>query len=63
MTKTWTEPEGVLNFGEYALDYMKAGADAVGGCCTTSVPQIVETVKVREIFLSIGGRPITYKGY
>ena len=34
-TKTWHGVGTDRRFGDYALDYMKAGAVAVGGCCTT----------------------------
>ena len=36
-TKTWHGVGTDRRFGDYALDYMKAGAVAVGGCCTTAV--------------------------
>lgn len=62
-SKTWTEPEGMLDFGAYALDYMKAGAVAVGGCCTTDIAQVRQTAEARERFLSSGARIISYKGY
>lgn len=63
VSKTWTEPEGMLDFESYALDYMKAGAVAVGGCCTTDVDHVKQTARARDRFLSSGGRTITYKGY
>ena len=61
-TKTWTAPEGVLDFGAYALEYMKAGATAVGGCCTTDVEQIKQVAEARELFLGPMGKTISYKG-
>lgn len=62
-TKTWNKAEGQLDFGEYAFKYMMAGADAVGGCCTTAAEQIRETAAARDRFLEIGGKGIKYKGY
>ena len=62
VTKTWTKPEGMLDFGAYALEYMKAGAAAVGGCCTTDTEQVRQAVEAREIFLGPAGKTISYKG-
>ena len=62
-TKTWSKPEGQLDFGEYALDYMRAGAAAVGGCCTTDCEHIRQTAAAREKYLSSCGKVIGYKGY
>ncbi len=47
-TKTWSASGCSTDFGDYALQYMMAGADAVGGCCTTvekHVQQVVEALK------------------
>lgn len=63
VTKTWTKPEGQLDFGAYALEYMKAGALAVGGCCTTTCEHIRQTAEAREKFLKTGCKSISYKGY
>jgi homocysteine S-methyltransferase len=51
MTKTWTKAGEGLAFGAYALEYMKAGASAVGGCCTTVASHIRQVWKARENFL------------
>ena len=59
-TKTWTKPEGQLDFGAYALEYMRAGAAAVGGCCTTACEQIRQTAEAREKYLSSCGKTIRY---
>ena len=61
-TKTWTQPQNVMNFGSYALDYMQAGASAVGGCCTTDVEQIEQVVSVRDTFTLMKAKGINYKG-
>jgi homocysteine S-methyltransferase len=52
VTKTWNgEGEG-LHFKDYALSYMKAGAVAVGGCCTTTAEHIRQVVEARSEFLN-----------
>ena len=61
-SKTWSKPDEILDFGAYALSYMKAGAVAVGGCCTTSCGQIREVAAARDTYLSSYGRTIDYKG-
>ena len=61
-TKTWTQPQNVMNFGAYALDYMQAGASAVGGCCTTDCEQIEQVVSSREVFDMMKAKGIDYKG-
>ena len=60
VTKTWSGTDGSLSFEEYALSYMKAGASAVGGCCTTVEKQIRQVVRARESFLSLG-RPASLR--
>ena len=55
VTKTWHGTGDAKNFGEYALDYMKAGADAVGGCCTTVASHVEQVVAARKAFLASGG--------
>lgn len=54
VTKTWHKPAGAVGedktFGEYALSYFEAGADAVGGCCTTVCNHVEQVVKAREEF-------------
>ena len=52
-TKTWTHVGGDLNFGTYALRYMAAGANAVGGCCTTVETHIRQVVEARDKFLTM----------
>ena len=51
-TKTWTQPEDILDFGSYATEYLEAGAVAVGGCCTTDVDQIQQVVQAKEQYLN-----------
>ena len=53
-TKTWTSASEKMNFGDYALSYMKAGAAAVGGCCTTVEAHVRQVVEARERFCSMG---------
>lgn len=62
-TKTWTAPDGSLDFAAYALDYMKAGALAVGGCCTTDASHIRQVTEVRDKYVASGASPLSYKGY
>ena len=49
--KKWNGLPGSVPFGEYALRYFKAGASAVGGCCTTVDPHIREVAEARRRFL------------
>lgn len=51
-TKTWTRAGEGLAFGAYAYEYMKAGAKAVGGCCTTVASHIRQVAEARDRFLS-----------
>ncbi len=53
VSKSWSG-QGGMDFEQYALRYMKAGAKAVGGCCTTVEKQIRQVVRARELFLSMG---------
>ena len=62
VTKTWTTPNGQLDFGSYALDYMKAGALAVGGCCTVGPEMIKQIAAVRDRYVASGASPLPYKG-
>lgn len=62
-TKTWTVPEGQMDFGTYARSYMKAGASAVGGCCTTNADHIRQVTEVRDKYVASGAAPLGYKGY
>ena len=52
-TKTWSGTGDSQDFGEYALQYMMAGADAVGGCCTTVEKHIGQVVDAKEKYLSM----------
>ena len=56
VTKTWSGDGGAQDFGTYVRKYLSAGADAVGGCCTTTAVHIRETAEVRDRFLQ-AGRP------
>lgn len=61
VTKTWTNAGGNLDFGTYALRYMAAGADAVGGCCTTTEKHVRQVVEARKQFLAMN-RPVQIPG-
>ena len=50
-TKTWHGTASTKGFGDYALEYMLAGASAVGGCCTTVTEHIRQVVNAREEYL------------
>lgn len=63
VSKMWSVPEGVLDFSAYAIEYMKAGASAVGGCCTVGPEQIIGVTAARDKYVAAGGKPIAYKGY
>ena len=52
VTKTWRAPEAWQGFYSYALSYYRAGAAAVGGCCTTLEPEVTAARKARDFFLS-----------
>ena len=54
VTKTWHGVGDAKSFEEYALDYMKAGAEAVGGCCTTVASHVEQVIAAREKFLAQG---------
>ena len=49
--KRWSGAGGQKDFGAFALEYMEAGASAVGGCCTTDCVHIEQVVAAREKFL------------
>lgn len=51
LTKTWHGAADSKSFGEYALDYFRCGADAVGGCCTTVDSHIRQVVEARAQYL------------
>lgn len=50
-TKTWTRAGEGMAFGAYAYEYMKAGASAVGGCCTTVAGHIKQVAEARKRYL------------
>ena len=50
-TKTWTRAGEGMAFGAYAYEYMKAGAKAVGGCCTTVDSHIKQVAEARKRYL------------
>ncbi len=50
-TKTWTRAGEGMAFGAYAYEYMKAGAKAVGGCCTTVDSHIKQIADARDRYL------------
>ena len=54
ITKTWTHAEGQMDFGAYAFSYMTAGADAAGGCCTTTCTHIEQVAEARKKYLLSG---------
>ena len=51
-TKRWSRAGEGMAFGAWALSYMRAGAAAVGGCCTTVASHIREVAAAREKYLS-----------
>ena len=61
VTKTWHKAGGGdgegRDFGDYALAYMKCGASAVGGCCTTVEKHVLQCVAAREEFIK-EGKPV-----
>lgn len=54
VTKTWHGVGDAKSFGEYAMDYMRAGADAVGGCCTTVASHVEQVIAARKEFVKDG---------
>ena len=61
-TKTWSVPDGQMDFGSYAFSYMKAGAAAVGGCCTTNAEHIRQVAEMRDKYLALDAKQVSYKG-
>ena len=59
-TKTWSVPEGQMDFSSYAFSYMKAGASAVGGCCTTNAEHIRQVAEMRDRFVAMDAKVVTY---
>lgn len=57
-TKTWHGSKGMRSFGSYALDYYRAGAAAVGGCCTTAASHILQVREAKETVLQEPARII-----
>ncbi len=58
VTKTWTHAGGDLDFGTYALRCMAAGANAVGGCCTTVEKHIAQVAEARDRYLAMNRPPL-----
>ena len=52
-TKTWSVSGRSMDFGDYALQYMMAGADAVGGCCTTVEKHVQQVVEAQKKYRSM----------
>lgn len=50
ITKTWHGAQDASSFYEYALDYFRSGAAAVGGCCTTVEAHIRQAAEARARF-------------
>ena len=44
------ENDAALSFEQYAYNYMKSGASAVGGCCTTVAKHVEEVVRAKKRF-------------
>ena len=61
-TKTWSVPDSQMDFGSYAFAYMKAGADAVGGCCTTNAEHIRQVTEIRDKYVAMNAKTVSYKG-
>lgn len=53
-TKTWNGQNSCKSFEDYALSYFKAGAVAVGGCCTTVTSHIEQVVRAKKQFQEMG---------
>lgn len=56
LTKTWHGKGHTMNFEEYALEYYRHGAYAVGGCCTTFSNHIEQVVKAKQKYLEETGK-------
>lgn len=48
--KVWFGKQSALSFDQYAYNYMKAGASAVGGCCTTVAKHVEDVVRAKKQF-------------
>lgn len=53
-TKTWHGAKNGRSFHDWALSYYRAGADTVGGCCTTTETHVRQTAEAREDFRRAG---------
>lgn len=53
-TKTWHGTQDGKSFHDWALAYYRTGADAVGGCCTTTETHIRQVAEAREDFRRAG---------
>ena len=53
-TKTWHGAQDGKSFHDWALAYYRTGADAVGGCCTTTETHIRQVAEAREDFRRAG---------
>ena len=51
ITKTWSGGADGIRFEDYAYEWMKLGAVAVGGCCQTVASHIEQVRAARERFL------------
>ena len=49
--KVWFGKQSALSFEQYAYNYMKSGASAVGGCCTTVAKHVEEVKEPKNGFL------------
>lgn len=54
VTKTWHGAQDGKSFYDYALSYFKNGADAVGGCCTTTEVHVQQVDEARTAFRKFG---------
>lgn len=54
VTKTWHGAQDGKSFYDYALSYFKNGADAVGGCCTTTEVHVQQVDEARAAFRKFG---------
>lgn len=52
-TKQWSGKKDQIDFQAYALRWYKAGANGIGGCCSTSVRQIRDIRRARDTFLKM----------
>ena len=52
VTKTWHGDFVSGRYEQWALEWMEAGASAVGGCCRTVAKHIEEVGHAREKFLN-----------